>query len=134
LNPEKPHGWQIKAYSYFGFIMPPERFVGQVAELMAGRDDPLHPVLNPVNEAIAKAIEQTVLITGAMDLGQSFGLRHARINPQGCITEVDGSRFRLRIPRLCPGYASDTPSLYRATRFLIGQLNTIEMDSLIQGD
>jgi len=64
--------------------------------------------MTEINERISQAISRAVELSGIpeIEIGDSFGLPITRINIQGGDSVVNGATYRLKIPRICPGYKS----------------------------
>ncbi len=102
-------GWKLKPHTYHTFFFPPQEVLDCIQTLGA-RNGNVEGEVKRFNNEVIKIVEEVVkeMDTPYIDIGDSFGLPQTRICTQGGFNELNGVRFRLKLPRICPGY--DTPS------------------------
>lgn len=120
-------GWRIVPHSYHSFIFPPDKLLGDVMRSMSGlhSTEEREAKMRPLNNHIFEIVRSVVLSAGQkhLELGDSFGFPQTRINVQGGPNIVGGVEFRLKLPRICPGFNTDTNIIISAARRIIGELD-----------
>lgn len=101
-------GWKLKPHTYHTFFFPPQEVLDGI-QTLGTRNGNVEDEVKRFNDEVSKIVEEVVkeMGTSFVDIGDSFGLPQTRICTQGGYSELNGVRFRLKLPRICPGY--DTP-------------------------
>lgn len=108
MEDDNGSGWMLKPHTYHTFFFPPKEVTDSIVRLGKQISD-VADTVKLYNDAVYGLIVDTVIEmdTSEIDLGDSFGLPFTRICTQGGLNELEGVKFRLKLPRVCPGY--DTP-------------------------
>ena len=126
-------GWSITPYTFHSFVFPPASIVNKISEFCAKTsEEEAKRKVSQINDFIYKAIVYAVEWSAIDDveIGDSFGLPVTRINTQGGESNVNGVSFRLKIPRICPGYNSSEQNLSLLTREVLNQLERCNQEIL----
>lgn len=126
-------GWSITPYTFHSFVFPPAFIVNEISEFCAkASEEEAKRKVSQINDFIYKAIVYAVerSAIGDVEIGDSFGLPVTRINTQGGESNVNGVSFRLKIPRICPGYNSSEQNLSLLATELLNQLDNCNPEVL----
>ena len=126
-------GWSITPYTFHSFVFPPASIVNKISEFCAKTsEEEIKRKMFQINDFIYKAIVYTVERSAIDDveIGDSFGLPVTRINTQGGESNVNGVSFRLKIPRISPGYNSSEQNLSLLATELLNQLDSCNLEVL----
>lgn len=119
--------WSITPYTFHSFVFPPASLVNEISKFCAKTsEEEAKRKMSQINDFIYKAIVYAVGRSSIDDveIGDSFGLPVTRINTQGGESNVNGVSFRLKIPRICPGYNSSKQDLSLLATELLNQLDS----------
>lgn len=128
LNMNGKGEWNIVPYSYHSFIFPPQSLVDRIVQTgKTNLTDELDIVVKAINDQLFGIIASTVEEFGdaQIEMGDSFGLPQTRISIQGGFNTIDGVTFRLKIPRICPGYKTDISQNNEFLKKLICKLDML---------
>lgn len=125
--------WSTTPYTFHSFVFPPASLVNEISKFCAKTsEEEAKRKMSQINDFIYKAIVYAVERSSIDDveIGDSFGLPVTRINTQGGESNVNGVSFRLKIPRICPGYNSSEQNLSLLTTELLNQLDSCNSEVL----
>lgn len=81
--------------------------------------------IKPLNTYILDIVKSTVLEAEQeqVEIGDSFGFPQTRINTQGGPNTFQGVEFRLKLPRICPGFDTTIDTLTAVAQRIIEKLD-----------
>jgi len=114
--------WYLNPYTYHSFIFPPSAIPQAIADYSRDftdkeRADFLKKFNSAGYDLLCRGAER--FTKDGVQIGDSFGFPFTRINTQGGESCVDGVVFRLKLPRICPGYETDIGVLRKLARELV---------------
>lgn len=116
-------GWNLFSYTYHTFFFPPDEVLKSIQNL-SNRNGDIEEKVKHFNNEINKIVANVVrkMNSPYIDLGDSFGLPQTRVCIQGGYNEINGVKFRLKLPRICPGYKTSLELVVETTRNLLTEL------------
>ena len=129
-------GWSITPYTFHSFVFPPAFIVNMISEFCAkANGEEAKKTVSRINDFVYEAVVHAVERTATTDIGvgDSFGLPVTRINTQGGESNVNGASFRLKLPRISPGYSSSARDLRLLATELLNQLDSRNSEFLKVG-
>lgn len=118
--------WWISPYTFHSFIFPPNWLIPRL--LMKLRNGSGDDVLKWINDQIYDAVTQSVLglDSSQLEFGDTFGLPVTRVSVQGGTSKVDGVSFRIKIPRICPGYLTEPQLVVKLANEITTRLDLVD--------
>lgn len=115
--------WNLFPYTYHTFFFPPAKVLESIQNL-GNRGGDIEEKVTNFNNKINKIVTDVVkkMDSPYIDLGDSFGLPQTRLCIQGGYSEINGVKFRLKLPRICPGYDTSPELIVETTRSLLAEL------------
>ena len=116
-------GWNLFSYTYHTFFFPPDEVLESIRNLGSQNrniEGKVKNFDNEINKIVANVVKK--INSPYIDLGDSFGLPQTRVCIQGGYNELNGVKFRLKLPRICPGYKTSLELVIETTRSLLIEL------------
>ncbi|MCX6705620.1 MAG: hypothetical protein NTV24_00740 [Candidatus Woesebacteria bacterium] len=115
--------WNLFSYTYHTFFFPKGEVLKSIQNLGSQNENIEGKVKNfnnEINKIVANVVKK--INSPYIDLGDSFGLPQTRVCIQGGYNELNGVKFRLKLPRICPGYKTSLELVVKTTRNLLTEL------------
>lgn len=118
-------GWILTPHTYHTFFFPPTEVIENIQRLGINNGN-VEGKVKQFNEIVSEIVANVVMKVNSpfIDLGDSFGLPQTRLCTQGGYNELNGVRFRLKLPRICPGYKTPRELVEKTTHKLLEDLRS----------
>lgn len=116
--------WKLKPHTYHTFFFPPDEVLEGI-QTIGVKNGNVEDEVKRFNDEVSKIVEEVVkeMKTPYIDIGDSFGLPQTRVCTQGGFNELNGVRFRLKLPRICPGYDTSPELVEETVERLLAKLS-----------
>lgn len=132
LSQKNESGWVLRPHTYHTFFFPPPEVLERI-QTLGTQNGSVEAEVEHFNDAVSRIVANVVNEVNSpfIDLGDSFGLPFTRVCTQGGYNELNGVRFRLKLPRICPGYDTPPALVEETMRKLLNELS-VSHDKIIE--